>query len=91
MSYSVSPKVNLDEGMHVFDHFCTKNAENVYFDRRFWCAAPKCWSKYTTLVHLKKLEGYSFGTGILVGGWRLSVRKRKVTNGTFQGIDDKRY
>ena len=28
--------------------FCSKNAENDYFDQRLECAAPKCWSKYTT-------------------------------------------
>ena len=28
----------------------------------------------------EKLEGQSFWTGILVGGCRLSVRKRKLTN-----------
>ena len=28
--------------------------------------------------NLKKLEGQSFGAGILVGGWRQTVRKRKV-------------
>ena len=31
------------------------------------------------LTEKKKLEGLSFGTGVLVGGWRPSVRKRKVT------------
>ena len=30
--------------------FNTKNAENDYFDQRLECAAPKCWSKYTTAV-----------------------------------------
>ena len=28
--------------------FCSKNAENDYFDQRLECAAPKRWSKYTT-------------------------------------------
>ena len=28
--------------------FCTTNAENYYFNQRLECAAPKCWSKYTT-------------------------------------------
>ena len=32
----------------------------------------------TSCVHLKKLGSLSFGTGILVGGWRQSVRKSKV-------------
>ena len=27
----------------------------------------------------EKIDGYSSRTGILVGGWRQSVRKRKVT------------
>ena len=26
-----------------------KNIKNTYFDHRLECAAPKCWSKYTTL------------------------------------------
>ena len=30
--------------------FYTKSAENDYFDQRLACAAPKCWSKYTTIV-----------------------------------------
>ena len=30
--------------------FSTKNAENGYFDQRLECAAPKCWSKYTTVT-----------------------------------------
>ena len=28
------------------------NAENDYFDQRLACAAPKCWSKYTTYIHI---------------------------------------
>ena len=28
-----------------------KNAENDYFDWRLECAAPKRWSKYTTIKH----------------------------------------
>ena len=32
----------------IFQLFCTKNAKNNYFDQRLGCAAPKCWSKYTT-------------------------------------------
>ena len=34
-----------------FHFFRTKNAENDYFDQRLACAAPKGWSKYTTLCH----------------------------------------
>ena len=33
-----------------FQLFITKNAENKDFGQRFGCGAPKCWSKYTTLV-----------------------------------------
>ena len=33
-------------------------------------------------MHLKKGEGWSFGTGILVEGWRQRVQKRKVTKDT---------
>ena len=29
--------------------FSTKSAENDYFDQCFGCAAPKPWSKYTTV------------------------------------------
>ena len=29
--------------------FCSKNAENEYFDQGLECAAPKRWSKYTTM------------------------------------------
>ena len=32
----------------LFKVFCTKNDENYYFNQRLECAAPKCWSKYTT-------------------------------------------
>ena len=32
-----------------FFSFLQKNAENDYFDQRLECAAPKRWSKYTTL------------------------------------------
>ena len=34
----------------LFKVFCSKNAENDYFDQRLECAAPKRWSKYTTDV-----------------------------------------
>ena len=37
-----------------FKLFCTKNAENDYFDQRLECTAPKCWSKYTTCFVLKQ-------------------------------------
>ena len=33
-----------------FFSFFAKNAENYYFDQRLGCAAPKCWSKYTTAI-----------------------------------------
>ena len=32
----------------LFQFFCSKNAENDYFDQRLECAAPKRWLKYTT-------------------------------------------
>ena len=31
--------------------FCSKNPENVYFNQRLECAAPKRWSKYTTAIN----------------------------------------
>ena len=31
-----------------FQDFCSKNAENDYFDQHLDCAAPKRWSKYTS-------------------------------------------
>ena len=33
-----------------FSAFLHKNAENDYFDQRLECAAPKRWSKYTTIA-----------------------------------------
>ena len=30
-----------------------KNMKKAYSDKRLACAAPKCWSKYTTNVHKK--------------------------------------
>ena len=34
---------------YFFAFFLAKNAENDYFDQRLGCAAPKSWSKYTTV------------------------------------------
>ena len=40
----------------LFQVFCSKNAENDYFDQHLECAAPKRWSKNTTMVVKKKLS-----------------------------------
>ena len=32
-----------------FQLFSKKHAENDFFDQRLGCAAPKCWSKYSTI------------------------------------------
>ena len=29
-----------------------RNVEKAYFDQHLECAAPKCWSKYTTAIHI---------------------------------------
>ena len=34
-----------------FSVFCTKSAENDYFNQRLGCAALKHWYKYTAHVH----------------------------------------
>ena len=47
----------------------------LYFLRH----AAYFWSTWITpCVHLKKYEGLLFWTDILVGGWRLSERERRV-------------
>ena len=33
-----------------FQLFAKKYAENDYFNQHLGCGAPKCWSKYTTLI-----------------------------------------
>ena len=35
----------------LFQLFAVKNIKIVYFDQRLECAAPKCWSKYTTVFY----------------------------------------
>ena len=36
----------------LFSAFCMKNVKQVYFDQCLECAAPKCWSKYTTFAFI---------------------------------------
>ena len=38
--------------LQIFQLFAIKNAENDYFDQGLECAAPKRWSKYTTVCSL---------------------------------------
>ena len=40
--------------------FCTKNAENDYFDQRLECAATKRWSKYTTSKLKKRQQKFKY-------------------------------
>ena len=35
-------------------------------------------------MHLKKIESWSFRTGISVGGWRLPLQKRKRSRNIVQ-------
>ena len=57
-----------------FQLFSTKNAENDFFNQRLECAAPKRWSKYTTLIFLIGIPGvllypiFAPETGILWAG-----------------------
>ena len=39
----------------ILNKTCLKRyIENAYFDQRLECAAPKCWSKFTTYVQHRK-------------------------------------
>ena len=42
--------IDMEHNAHHF--FVVENAENDYFDQRFECAVPICWSKYTTNMML---------------------------------------
>ena len=45
---------NICINYHAFSYFdelfCNKNIVKAYFDKRLGCAAPNCWSRYTTIV-----------------------------------------
>ena len=43
---------NFAANFFLFLLFSTKNAENDYFDQSLECAAPKRWSKYTTVCNI---------------------------------------
>ena len=46
-----------------FQPFCTTNIEKAYFDQRLEWEAPKCWSKYTTVVYATVYLKSTLGPG----------------------------
>ena len=46
----------------LFSAFCMKNVKQVHFDQCLECAAPECWSKYTTLKWHLWLPEQDLGT-----------------------------
>ena len=68
---------NFAENFLFFQLFCTKYAENDYFDQRLECAAPKRWSKYTTIVQNSCIYIVIWQTSIFIPT-RLVPSKRKA-------------
>ena len=80
--------------------FCTKNAENDYFDQHLECAAPKRWLKYTTsgcFSCLPYCYAENFCSHILIAKYyRQNLRldsniESKSSNNTFLNIIKKLF
>ena len=76
----VQPDKNVHEIAQTSMMICASSIHVLYF---LWHAANFCSTWMTSCAHQKKQEGQSFDTGIFVGGWRLSVQKRKVKKANF--------
>ena len=42
----------------------------------------------TSYMQFEKIKGWSFGTGILVGGWRRTVGERKIKKESNYVLDE---